>query len=139
VQETAVLAGGCFWGVDAVFKHVKGVSKVISGYSGGDAATSEYELVGTGTTAHAESVEISYDPSLVSYSELLKIFFFAAHDPTQLNRQGPDIGTQYRSAVFYANDDQKKIAQTYIAQLESYRRHRGSLGLYLERSYCTPG
>jgi peptide-methionine (S)-S-oxide reductase len=106
-QEAAVLAG-CFWDVDAVFKHVKGVSKVISGYSGGNAATSEYELVSAGTTGHAESVEVICDPSVISYSELLKVFFYVAHDPTQLNHQGPDAGTQYRSAIFYANESQKK-------------------------------
>jgi peptide-methionine (S)-S-oxide reductase len=116
-QETAVLAGGCFWGVDAVFKHVKGVSKVVSGYSGGSAATAKYPIVGTGATGHAEAVEITYDPSKISYAELLKVFFSVAHDPTQLNRQGPDVGTQYRSAIFYADDRQKEIAQRYIDQL----------------------
>ncbi len=114
---TAVFAGGCFWGVDAVFKHVKGVSNVVSGYSGGNSATARYLLVGTGTTGHAESVQVTYDPSKVSYAELLKVFFDVAHDPTELNRQGPDVGTQYRSAIFYANDQQKEIAQRYIAQL----------------------
>ncbi|MGC1817595.1 MAG: peptide-methionine (S)-S-oxide reductase MsrA [Casimicrobiaceae bacterium] len=117
-DATAVFAGGCFWGVDAVFKHVKGVSNVVSGYSGGGAATARYLLVGTGTTGHAESVKVTYDPSEVSYAELLKVFFDVAHDPTQLNRQGPDDGTQYRSVVFYANDQQKEIAQRYIAQLD---------------------
>ena len=117
-DATAVFAGGCFWGVDAVFKHVKGVSNVVSGYSGGSAATAHYLVVGTGTTGHAESVKVTYDPSKVSYAELLKVFFDVAHDPTQLNRQGPDYGTQYRSAVFYANDQQKAIAQRYIAQLD---------------------
>ena len=114
----AVFAGGCFWGVDAVFKHVKGVSNVVSGYSGGSAATAHYLVVGTGTTGHAESVKVTYDPTKVSYAELLKVFFDVAHDPTQLNRQGPDYGTQYRSVVFYANDQQKAIAQRYIAQLD---------------------
>jgi peptide-methionine (S)-S-oxide reductase len=117
-HQTAVFAGGCFWGVDAVFKHVKGVSQVVSGYSGGNASTAEYEVVSTGTTGHAESVEVTYDPSQVSYSDLLKVFFYAAHDPTELNRQGPDSGSQYRSAIFYADADQKKIADTYIAQLD---------------------
>jgi peptide-methionine (S)-S-oxide reductase len=117
-NATAVFAGGCFWGVDAVFKHVKGVSNVVSGYSGGSAATAHYLVVGTGTTGHAESVKVTYDPSKVSYAELLKVFFDVAHDPTQLNRQGPDYGTQYRSVVFYANDQQKAIAQRYIAQLD---------------------
>src|SRR3984893_77049 len=117
-HQTAVFAGGCFWGVDAVFKHVKGVSQVVSGYSGGNASTAQYEVVSSGTTGHAESVEVTYDPSQVSYSDLLKVFFYAAHDPTELNRQGPDSGSQYRSAIFYADADQKKIADTYIAQLD---------------------
>ncbi|MGH7913935.1 MAG: peptide-methionine (S)-S-oxide reductase MsrA [Candidatus Binataceae bacterium] len=117
-QETAVFAGGCFWGVDAVFKHVKGVDRVVSGYAGGEASTAQYETVSTGTTGHAESVEVTYDPSRVTYGDLLKVFFYAAHDPTELNRQGPDEGTQYRSAIFYTNADQKKIADAYIAQLD---------------------
>src|SRR5260370_2304305 len=117
-QQPAVFAGGCFWGVDAVFKHVKGVSRVVSGYAGGGALTAEYEVVSTGTTGHAESVQITYDPSQVSYNDLLKVFFYAAHDPTELNRQGPDSGTQYRSAIFFTNAEQKKIADDYIAQLE---------------------
>ena len=116
-QETAVLAGGCFWGVEAVFEHVKGVADVKSGYSGGPPALAQYEKVGTGETGHAESVRITYDPSQVTYGQLLKVFFAVAHDPTQLNRQGPDTGTQYRSAIFYANEDQKRIAQAYINQL----------------------
>ena len=114
---TAVFAGGCFWGVDAVFKHVKGVTKVVSGYSGGSAATAKYLIVGTGATGHAESVEVTYDPSKVAYTDLLKVFFSVAHDPTQKNRQGPDVGTQYRSAIFYANPQQKELAERYIAQL----------------------
>jgi peptide-methionine (S)-S-oxide reductase len=116
-EQVAVLAGGCFWGVDAVFKHVKGVSSVVSGYSGGAAATAHYPVVSTGTTGHAESVKITYDPSQVSYSDLLRVFFSVAHDPTQLNRQGPDVGSQYRSAIFYANETQKQTAQAYIDQL----------------------
>jgi len=116
-EQVAVLAGGCFWGVDAVYKHIKGVSKVVSGYSGGDRATASYEAVGTGTTGHAESVSITYDPAGVSYAQLLKVFFSVAHNPTELNRQGPDSGTQYRSAIFYANDEQKQIALAYIEQL----------------------
>ena len=116
-QATAVFAGGCFWGVDAVFKHTKGVSNVVSGYAGGSAATAQYYTVGTGTTGHAESVEVTYDPTKISYAELLKVFFQVAHDPTQLNRQGPDVGTQYRSAIFYADDQQKEIAKRYIDQL----------------------
>jgi peptide-methionine (S)-S-oxide reductase len=114
---TAVFSGGCFWGVDAVFKHVKGVSRVVSGYSGGAADTANYETVSTGTTGHAESVQITFDPSEVSYDDLLEVFFFVAHDPTELNRQGPDSGTQYRSSIFYANDEQKKMADDYIARL----------------------
>jgi peptide-methionine (S)-S-oxide reductase len=112
----AVLSGGCFWGIDGVFKHVRGVSEVVSGYSGGNVDTAEYETVSTGTTGHAESVRITFDPMKVSYAQLLKVFF-AVHDPTELNRQGPDTGTQYRSAIFYADDQQKKIAQAYIAEL----------------------
>jgi peptide-methionine (S)-S-oxide reductase len=117
-QQTAVFAGGCFWGVDAVFKHVKGVDRVISGYAGGAASAAQYETVSTGTTGHAESVEVTFDPSQVSYDDLLKVFFYAAHDPTELNHQGPDEGTQYRSAIFYTNADQKKDADAYIAQLD---------------------
>jgi peptide-methionine (S)-S-oxide reductase len=116
-EQQAVFAGGCFWGVDAVFKRVKGVTNVVSGYSGGDASTANYEEVSTGTTGHAESVEVTYDPAVVSYPQLLKVFFFVAHDPTELDRQGPDTGTNYRSVVFYENDAQKKIADDYIAQL----------------------
>src|SRR6266852_2937120 len=116
-EQIAVLAGGCFWGVDAVFKHVKGVSSVVSGYSGGGAATARYPVVSTGTTGHAESVKITYDPSQISYSELLRVFFSVAHDPTQLNRQGPDVGSQYRSAIFYTSQDQKETAQAYVDQL----------------------
>lgn len=116
-QQIAVLAGGCFWGVDAVFKHVKGVTSVISGYSGGNSSTAEYETVSTGTTGHAESVKITFDPSKISYAGLLHIYFSVATDPTQLNRQGPDTGTQYRGVIFYANEDQKKIAEAYIDQL----------------------
>ena len=118
-EGTAVLAGGCFWGVDAVFKHVRGVSKVVSGYAGGNADTAHYELVSTGTTGHAESVRITYDPSRVSYAELLRIFFSVAHDPTELNRQGPDVGSQYRSAIFYTTEEQKKTAFAYIDQLNT--------------------
>ncbi len=117
--QTAVFAGGCFWGVDAVFKHVKGVSSVASGYAGGTPETAKYELVSSGRTGHAESVRVSYDPAQVTYGQLLKVFFAVAHDPTQLNRQGPDVGTQYRSAIFYTNDEQKRIASGYIDQLKS--------------------
>jgi peptide-methionine (S)-S-oxide reductase len=117
-QQTAVISGGCFWGIQAVFQHVKGVISATSGYSGGAAKTAEYEIVSTGETGHAESVQIVYDPSQITYGELLRVFFSVAHDPTQLNRQGPDEGTQYRSSIFYSNDEQKSIAEAYIAQLE---------------------
>ena len=116
--QTAVFAGGCFWGVEAVFRHVKGVSRAVSGYAGGMAAKPTYEQVGTGKTGHAESVEVTYDPAQVSYGQLLAVFFSVAHDPTQLNRQGPDHGTQYRSAIFYTTDDQKRVAEAYVAQLD---------------------
>lgn len=116
-QENAVIAGGCFWGVQAVFQHVKGVSNAVSGYAGGQAGTANYNAVGSGRTGHAEAVEITYDPRQISYGQLLQIYFSVAHDPTQLNRQGPDHGTQYRSAVFPANDSQRKVAEAYIAQL----------------------
>jgi peptide-methionine (S)-S-oxide reductase len=116
---TAVFAGGCFWGVEAVFKHVKGVTSAVSGYAGGSAKTAHYEIIGMGLTGHAESVEVTYDPSQISYGQLLRVFFSVAHDPTQLNRQGPDVGTQYRSAIFYADPDQQRIAQAYIDQLSN--------------------
>jgi peptide-methionine (S)-S-oxide reductase len=112
--QKAVFAGGCFWGVDAVFKHVKGVVDVKSGYSGGDAKTATYDQVSEGDTGHAESVQVTFDPTKVTYVQLLTVFFSVAHDPTQLNRQGPDTGTQYRSAIFYANDEQKNLALSYI-------------------------
>jgi peptide-methionine (S)-S-oxide reductase len=120
-EQTAVVAGGCFWGIQAVFQHVKGVISATSGYSGGEAKTAEYEVVSTGETGHAESVKVVYDPSQITYGELLRVFFSVAHDPTQLNRQGPDDGTQYRSVIFYGSDEQKKIAQAYIAQLDKAR------------------
>ena len=126
-EEIAVFAGGCFWGVDAVFKHVRGVSRVVSGYSGGSAATAEYKVVGTGMTGHAESVQVTYDPAEISYSRLLQIFFSVAHDPTELNRQGPDVGSQYRSAIFYANEAQKQTAQAYIDQLNKARVFAGPI------------
>ncbi|MCA1625279.1 MAG: peptide-methionine (S)-S-oxide reductase MsrA [Acidobacteria bacterium] len=116
-EQTAVFAGGCFWGVEAVFEHVKGVSDVTSGYSGGTAKTADYEMVSAGKTGHAEAVKITFDPSQVSYEQLLKVFFSVAHDPTELNRQGPDIGKQYRSAIFYSNEEQKRLAESYIAEL----------------------
>ena len=117
-QQTAVIAGGCFWGIQAVFQHVKGVINATSGYSGGEAKTADYETVSTGESGHAESVKITYDPSQITYGQLLRIFFSVAHDPTELNRQGPDDGTQYRSVIFYGSDEQKKIAEDYIAQLD---------------------
>jgi peptide-methionine (S)-S-oxide reductase len=116
--QTAVIAGGCFWGVQGVFEHVRGVQKVIAGYAGGDKATAEYETVSSGTTGHAESVKITFDPGVISYGQILQIAFSVVHDPTQLNRQGPDAGTQYRSAVFYGDDTQKRIAEAYISQLD---------------------
>jgi peptide-methionine (S)-S-oxide reductase len=117
--QTAVLAGGCFWGVEAVFEKLKGVSEAVSGYAGGRKATAHYEAVGTGTTGHAESVQVTYDPSLISYGTLLKVFFAVAHDPTELNRQGPDEGTQYRSSIFYATPQQQEVAEAYIRQLSA--------------------
>jgi len=116
-QQTMVIAGGCFWGIQAVFEHVKGVVDVKAGYSGGTAETAHYEVVSSGETGHAESVRIIYDPSKITYGQLLKIFFSVAHNPTQLNRQGPDVGTQYRTAIFYSSDEQKRIAEAYIDQL----------------------
>jgi peptide-methionine (S)-S-oxide reductase len=116
-EETAVLAGGCFWGIEAVFEHVKGVTNVTSGYAGGTAKTARYKMVSEGVTEHAESVRITYDPSQITYGLLLKLFFAVAHDPTELNRQGPDVGTQYRSAIFYSNEEQKRIALAYVEQL----------------------
>ena len=123
-KQTAVLAGGCFWGIQAVFEHVKGVISATSGYSGGAANTAQYEVVSTGRTGHAESVQIIYDPSQISYGRLLQVYFSVAHDPTQLNRQGPDEGTQYRSAIFYANNEQKRIAEAYIDQLDQAKIFR---------------
>jgi peptide-methionine (S)-S-oxide reductase len=117
-SETAVLAGGCFWGVQAVFQHVKGVDKVLSGYSGGTKETAEYPIVSSGRTGHAESVEVTFDPSVISYGKLLQVFFSVAHNPTELNRQGPDVGTQYRSAIFVRDDAQRRVAESYIAQLD---------------------
>ena len=116
--ETAVLAGGCFWGVQGVFQHVDGVTSAVSGYAGGEAATAHYRVVGSGRTGHAEAVEVSFDPAKVSYGEILQIYFSAAHDPTELNRQGPDVGTQYRSTIFPRDEAQAKVAAAYIAQLD---------------------
>ena len=117
-SEVAVLAGGCFWGVQGVFQHVEGVTGAVSGYAGGDQKTAHYEMVGRGSTGHAESVRITFDPRRISYGRLLQIFFSVAHDPTELNRQGPDVGTQYRSAIFPGSADQSRIAEAYIAQLD---------------------
>ncbi len=119
--QTAVIAGGCFWGVQGVFQHTAGVANAVSGYAGGSKATADYHTVSSGTTGHAESVEIKYDPKKISYGKILQIYFSVAHDPTQLNRQGPDSGTQYRSAIFTTSDEQKKVAEAYIAQLNGAR------------------
>ncbi|MFY9836476.1 MAG: peptide-methionine (S)-S-oxide reductase MsrA [Xanthobacteraceae bacterium] len=116
--QAAVLAGGCFWGVQGVYQHTKGVTQAVSGYAGGQKDTAHYEMVGTGRTGHAESVSVTFDPQQISYGKILQIYFSVAHDPTELNRQGPDFGTQYRSEIFYANDEQKRVAAAYIAQLQ---------------------
>jgi peptide-methionine (S)-S-oxide reductase len=126
-EQTAVFAGGCFWGIEAVYEHVKGVKSVTSGYSGGEAKTAHYETVSDGRTGHAESVQIIYDPSKITYGQLLKVFFSVAHDPTQLNQQGPDSGTQYRSAIFYTNEEQKRIAESYINQLNQAKVFEGPI------------
>jgi len=120
-KQTAVFAGGCFWGVQSVFQRVKGVLSTVAGYSGGSASTATYKQVVTETTGHAESVEVTYDPSRITYGQLLRVYFSVAHDPTQLNRQGPDVGTSYRSAIFYVNEDQKVLAKAYIAQLDQQK------------------
>ncbi|HUL73170.1 MAG TPA: peptide-methionine (S)-S-oxide reductase MsrA [Vicinamibacterales bacterium] len=125
--RTAVFAGGCFWGMQSVFEHVRGVTRVVAGYAGGNAATAHYEMVETGRTGHAESIEVTYDASRVSYGTLLRVFFGVAHDPTTLNRQGPDEGTQYRSAIFYGDPDQQRVARAYIAQLARARAFRDSI------------
>src|SRR3954454_14464863 len=122
--QTAVIAGGCFWGVQGVFQHTAGVVNAVSGYAGGSKATANYTVVSAGATGHAEAVEIKYDPKKISYGKILQIFFSVAHDPTQLNRQGPDSGTQYRSAIFTANDEQKKVAEAYIAQLNAAKVYK---------------
>lgn len=123
-KQSVVLAGGCFWGIQAVFQHVKGVLSATSGYAGGSAKTAEYEIVSSGETGHAESVQVVYDPSQITFGGLLRIFFSVAHDPTELNRQGPDEGTQYRSSIFYSSDEQKHIADAYIAQLDQAKVFR---------------
>jgi len=120
--QTAVFAGGCFWGVEAVFEKLKGVNDVVSGYSGGKAETAKYDYVGSGQTGHAEAVKVTYDPAVISYNQLLQVYFLVAHNPTELNRQGPDQGPQYRSAIFYANPEQKQLAQSYIATLTQQKK-----------------
>ena len=122
--QTAVVAGGCFWGVQGVFQHTAGVVNAVSGYAGGGKSTADYHMVSTGSTGHAESVQIKYNPKQISYGKILQIFFSVAHDPTQLNRQGPDSGTQYRSAIFTTNDEQKKVAEAYIAQLNAAKVYK---------------
>jgi peptide-methionine (S)-S-oxide reductase len=131
--QTAVIAGGCFWGVHGVYQHVRGTRQVLSGYSGGTKATADYETVSRGASAHAEAVEIRFDPSELSYGEILQVFFSVVHDPTQLDRQGPDIGAQYRSAIFYADESQKRIAETYIAQLDRAKVFRRPVVTRIER------
>jgi peptide-methionine (S)-S-oxide reductase len=126
-RQSVVLAGGCFWGMQLVFEHVKGVISATDGYAGGDADTAQYETVSTGSTGHAESVKIVYDPSQITYGQLLQVFFSVAHDPTELDRQGPDEGTQYRSVIFYSDADQQRIAQAYIAQLDQAHAFRGKI------------
>src|SRR5579864_2220644 len=126
-KEKAVFAGGCFWGTQTVFERVKGVTATMAGYAGGSAATATYDQVTTETTGHAESVEVTYDPSKITYGQLLRIFFSVAHDPTQLNRQGPDVGTSYRSAIFYSTPDQKRVAETYVAQLNAAKVFSGPI------------
>jgi len=122
--QTVVIAGGCFWGVQGVFQHTAGVVNAVSGYAGGSKNTADYSTVSTGTTGHAESVEVKYDPKKISYGKILQIFFSVTHDPTQLNRQGPDSGTQYRSAIFTTNDEQKKVTEAYIAQLNAAKVYK---------------
>jgi peptide-methionine (S)-S-oxide reductase len=131
-QEIAVLAGGCFWGVQGVFQHLKGVTNAVSGYAGGGKDTAHYQMVGAGNTGHAESVQISYDPSKISYGKILQVYFSVAHDPTELNRQGPDIGTQYRSAIFPMNDEQANIAKAYIGQLNQARAYDAAVVTKIE-------
>jgi peptide-methionine (S)-S-oxide reductase len=132
-SETAVLAGGCFWGMQGVFEHVRGVSKVVAGYSGGAKATAFYEMVGTETTGHAESIQITYDPRVVSYGELLRVYFSVAHDPTEVNRQGPDSGTSYRSEIFFASPLQEKIARAYIAELSAAHIYAAPIATKIEK------
>ena len=131
-SETAILAGGCFWGVQGVFQHVKGVTSAVSGYAGGEKGTARYQAISTGTTGHAEAVKITYDPRQISYGRLLQIYFSVAHDPTQFNRQGPDTGSQYRSAIFPANAEQVRIARAYIAQLNQARVFKAAIVTKIE-------
>lgn len=131
-SASVVLAGGCFWGVQAVFQHVKGVASAVSGYAGGEQKTAEYELVSSGTTGHAEAVQVTYDPKQVTLGQLLKVYFSVAHNPTELNYQGPDHGTQYRSAIFFNTPEQKKIAEAYIAQLNQTKLYNGPIVTTLE-------
>ncbi len=133
-KETLVLAGGCFWGVQGVFQHVAGVASAVSGYAGGEQSTAHYEMVGSGRTGHAESVKITYDPAKVSLGTLLRVYFSVAHDPTELNRQGPDVGTQYRSTIFAMNDEQAKVAQAYIAQLDTTKLFGRKIVTTIERN-----
>ena len=130
--QTAILAGGCFWGVQGVFQHTAGVLNAVSGYSGGSKATANYTMIGTGTTGHAEAVEIKYDPKKISYGKILQIFFSVVHDPTQLNRQGPDSGTQYRSTVFTSDPAERKVVEAYIAQLNAAKVYRSKIATTLE-------
>ncbi len=135
-SETAVLAGGCFWGVQGVFQHVTGVRNAVSGYAGGDKQTAQYETVGTGATGHAESVKITFDPHKISYGQILQIYFSVAHDPTQINRQGPDSGTQYRSAIFPADADQARVAKAYIAQLDKAKTFGRAIATKIEPGHA---
>jgi peptide-methionine (S)-S-oxide reductase len=131
--QTAVLAGGCFWGVQAVFQHVKGVRQALSGYSGGSKEQAQYDLVSSGRTGHAEAVQIKFDPREISYGQILQIFFSVAHDPTQLNRQGPDVGPQYRSAIFYQDADQQRVAEAYVEQLNKARAFKKPIVTQINR------
>src|SRR5262245_38498461 len=131
-MQTAVLAGGCFWGVEGVFEHLRGVQKVVSGYAGGAAKDADYDVVSTGRTGHAESVQVTFDPRQISYGEILRVFFSVAHDPTQLNRQGPDTGTQYRSAIFYADKAQKDLATGYIRQLKTSEKYHNEIVTHID-------
>ncbi|MFH3478361.1 peptide-methionine (S)-S-oxide reductase MsrA [Xanthobacter variabilis] len=135
-SEVAVLAGGCFWGVQGVFQHVKGVTSAVSGYAGGEGATARYGMVSSGATGHAESVKVTFDPRQISYGEILRIYFSVAHDPTQLNRQGPDHGTQYRSAIFPMDDQQARIAKAYIAQLDGTRIYDAAIATRIEPGHA---